>query len=148
MSVAAPASWVVVNLAKETPQSAANRMNLHGLIASTIVQDMQPLQKVHGVFVLDVKAAVDSPQRSTPILDAYCVGSGLTDAGAAGVPLMKRAVAAALEKARATHITQKDLKIGGVPGVETSFHLLRSSSMGTVYGSQLEVMPKPGKVCP
>ena len=46
----------------------------------------------------------------------------------------------------ATHITQKDLEIGGVPGVETSYQL-NSPSEGTIYGSQLEVLPKPDKAC-
>jgi hypothetical protein len=33
-----------------------------------------------------------------------------------------------------------------VPGVETSYQD-HSSSEGTVYGSQLEVMPGPDKIC-
>jgi len=146
ISVAAPASWVALDPTEETAQSVVNQMNLHGLVASTIVQDMAAGQKVHAVFVLDITAAIDSPQRYTPILSAYCTASGLTDTGAAGVPLMKAAAVAEFEKAGATHITQKDLAVGGVPGTEISYQQ-SSSSAGTLYASQLEVMPKPNKAC-
>jgi hypothetical protein len=33
-----------------------------------------------------------------------------------------------------------------VPGVETPYQL-HSSGAGTIYGSQLEVLPKPDKAC-
>ena len=46
----------------------------------------------------------------------------------------------------ATHITQKDLEIGGVPGVETSYDLT-ASGVGTISASQLEVLPAPNKIC-
>lgn len=104
------------------------------------------VDKLHGVFVFDVKSAVDSPQHFGRDLNAYCVVSGVTDVGTAGLPLLKQIAPAEFEKLGATHITQKDLDIGGVPGVETSYQL-SSSSEGTLYGSQLEVLPKPDKAC-
>lgn len=146
ISVAAPASWVTVNLANETIQSAANKLNLHGISAATIVQDIESAQKLHAVLVVDLKAAVDSPQHFTPDLSAFCSASGVTDAGAAGVPILKTLSAAEFAKVGATHITQQDLEIGGVPGVETSYQL-SSSSAGTIYQSLLEVLPKPDQVC-
>jgi hypothetical protein len=146
ISLAAPSSWVAVDLANETLQSAAKKLNLHGISASALVQDMETLQKAHGVFVMDVKAVVDGQQQFAPNLNAYCSVSGVSDAGAAGVPFMKTLAAAEFEKLGATHITQQDIQIGGVPGVETSYQL-SSSSAGTVYASQLEVLPKPDKVC-
>ena len=146
VSVAVPASWVAVDLAKEAIDSAANKIGLSGLSATTLIQDMQSLQKLHAVFVVDAKSAVDSPQHFASNLNAYCVASGVTDAGSAGAPLLKEEAAAEFEKIGATHVTQKDLEIGGVPGVETSYQL-SSSSEGTLYGSQLEVLPKPDKAC-
>lgn len=146
ISIAAPASWVAVNLAKQTIESAASKIGLSGFSATTLVRDMESLQKLHAVFVFDVKSAVDSPQHFAPNLNAYCLASGVTDVGAAGVPLLKASAAAGFEKVGATHITQKDIEIGGVPGVETSYQL-SSSSEGTIYGSQLEVLPKPDKAC-
>lgn len=136
----------MVNLAQETIQSAASKLHVHGISASTIVQDMEALQKLHAVFVIDVKSAIDSPQHVSPNLNAYCTDSGVTDVGAAGVPLIKTVGAAEFEKLGATDITQKDLDIGGLPGLETSYKL-SSSSAGTIDESQLEVLPKPDKAC-
>ena len=146
ISVAAPATWVAIDLAKQSIDSAANKIGLSGFSASTLIQDMQSLQKLHALFVFDVKAAVDGSQHFAPNLNAYCVTSGVTDVGAAGVPLLKEEAAAEFEKVGATHVTQENLQIGGVPGVETSYQL-SSSSVGTLYGSQLEVLPKPDKAC-
>lgn len=146
ISLAAPASWVTVNLAQETIQSAASKLDIHGISASTLIQDMQTLQKLHAVFVIDIKSAVDSPQHITPNLNAYCDDSGVTDVGAAGVPLIKTVAAAEFGKLGATNLTQKDLEIGGLPGVETSYQLT-SGSAGTISESQLEVLPKPDDAC-
>jgi hypothetical protein len=107
---------------------------------------MQTLQKLHAVIIYDVAAAVDSPRHYASNLNAYCVVSGVTDVGAAGVPLLKAETAAEFGKLGATHITQQSIAIGGVPGVETSYQL-SSASMGTLYASQLEVLPKPDKAC-
>lgn len=146
ISIAAPASWVGVNLAKETIESAANKIGLKGISSSALIQDMESLQKQHPVFVFDVKSAVDSPQHFARNLNAYCVASGVTDVGAAAVPLLKTGYKAEFGKLGATNITQQDVKIGGVPGVETSYQL-SSSSAGTIFGSQLEVLPKADKAC-
>jgi len=128
-------------------QSAADKLDLHGsLSASEIVSDMETLQKSHAVFVVDVKAAVDSPQHFTPNLNAYCGDSGVNDTGAASIPFIKSVASAEFEKLGATNVTQKDLNIGGVPGVETSY-ALTSPSVGTIYASQLEVLPAPNKIC-
>jgi hypothetical protein len=146
ISVAAPASWVAANLAKETIESAAHNAHLSSISAATLVQDMESLQKLHAVVVFDVKSAVDSPQGFARNLNAYCTVSGVTEVGAAGVPLLKSADAAEFGKLGATHITQKDIQVGGVPGAETSYQL-SSSTEGTIYGSQLEVLPTPDKAC-
>jgi hypothetical protein len=146
ISLAVPASWVAVNLAKETIESAAKRTGLRGVSGSTLIQIMEALQKLHPVFVFDVKRAISGPQHFAPNLSAYCGASGVTDVGSAGVPFIKAAAAAEFQKVAATDVTQKDVEIGGVPGVETSYQL-SSSSEGTLYGSQLEVLPKPDKAC-
>ena len=104
------------------------------------------MQKLHGVIVFDVKFAVDSPDHFAPNLNAYCGDSGVTDVGAAGVPLIKAATSAEFAKLGATHVTQQELEVGGVPGMEISYQL-KSSSVGTIYGSQLEVLPATDKIC-
>lgn len=149
ISVAAPASWFAVNLAKETPESAesaARNAGLSGINATTLFQELESLQKAHGVAAIDVKSAVDSPRHYPRNLNAYCEASGTTDVGAAAVPLIKPLLAAANKKGGATNITLKDLQIGGVPGVEASYQI-RSSDYGTLYGWEFVVLPKPDKVC-
>ena len=105
---------------------------------------MTALQKLHGVIVFDVTSAVDGHFARN--LNAYCSTSGVTEVGAAAVPLVKEEAAAEFQKLDATHITQRELEIGGVPGVETSYQIY-SSTEGTIYGSQLEVLPATDKIC-
>lgn len=146
ISIAAPASWIGINLARETIAGAASKIGLKGVSATTLVQSMESLQKQHPVFVFDVKSAADGPRHFARNLNAYCVASGVNDAGAAAVPLIKSEAATGFGRVGAAHVTQKDLQIGGMPGVETSYQL-SSSSAGTIFGSQLEVAPKPDKAC-
>jgi len=145
ISVAAPSSWVEVNLATSTIESGLKKAGLRGVSASTLTQMMESLQTLHPVLVIDVPAAAANPQNFAPNLNAYCVTSGVTDVGSAGVPFLKATMAAEFAKL-ATHVSQQYVEIGGVPGVQTSYQL-SSSSAGTIYGSQLEVLPQPDKVC-
>ena len=144
--MAVPASWVSIDLAKEAIDSAASKIGLSGISASTLIQDMQSLQKLHGVFVVDVKSAVDTSQHFADNLSAYCVASGVNNVGSSAVPLITQEMTAEFQKIGATHLTEKNVQIGGVPGVETSYQL-SSSGAGTLYGSQLEVLPKPNSAC-
>jgi hypothetical protein len=146
ISLAAPASWVAVSPTAGSLEKAASKLGLSGVSASSIDQDVTSIQKLHGVIVFDVKYAVDSPEHFTPNLNAYCAASGVTDTGTAGVPLLKTGAAAEFAKLGATHITQRELEIGGVPGLDSSYQL-NSSGAGTIYGSQLEVLPAQNKVC-
>ena len=84
---------------------------------------MTSLQKLHGIIVFDVKSGVDSSTHFTRNLNAYCSVSGVTEAGAAAVPLIKQAASAEFQQLGSTSITQQDLEIGGVPGVETSYQI-------------------------
>jgi hypothetical protein len=146
VSFAVPSSWAAVNLAKETEQKAAQKLGLQGISAQQLLQDMQALQKLHGVVVFDVKSAVDSPVHFATTLNAYCTSSGVTDTGSAALPLLRQEAAAGMQQIHADHVTQKDLTIGGVPGLQTSY-TLSSSSAGTLDGAQLEVLPKPDRAC-
>ncbi len=108
---------------------------------------MEIWQQWHGIFVLDVKYGLANPEKFIPDLNAYCHASGTADVGADAVPLVKAAVVSVYEnQLGATHLTQKDLTIGGVPGFETSYQV-STTKMGTVYQSQLVVLPKPGDAC-
>ena len=144
ISIAAPASWVAINLAKQSIQSAANSADLKGISSAELVQDMTSLQKLHGVIVFDVKSATGGHFARN--LNAYCSPSGVTEQGASGVPLVSQEAAAEFKELNATHVAQRDLDVGGVPGVDTSYQI-SSSSEGTIYGSQLEVLPAANKIC-
>jgi hypothetical protein len=60
--------------------------------------------------------------------------------------MLKSVASAEFGKAGATHITQRQLEVGGVPGVDSSYQL-HSSTEGTLYASQLEVLPAQNKIC-
>ncbi len=114
--------------------------------ASMLTQDTESIQKEHGILVVDVQSGVDNPRHFARSLIFFCTASGVNDVGAAGTQLLQTAAEAELQKLGATHIAQQDLDIGGVPGVETSLQL-SSSGVGTIYESQLEVLPKPNVLC-
>lgn len=146
ISVAAPASWVPIDPTKENIDSAASKLGIHGLSVATLEQDMESMQKMHGIIVVDVKSGIDNPRHFTRNLNFFCAVSGVNNVGATGVPLLRAAAAAELQQIGATHLAQRDLDIGGVPGVETSWQVSTTGS-GLLDESQLEVMPKPNKVC-
>jgi hypothetical protein len=141
ISFAVPDSWGVVNLAQETVQRAAQRLKVQGISAQQLLQDMQTLQKLHALFVFDLKSAVNSPEHFATNLDAYCISSGVTDTGTAGLPLLRQETLAAMQQILAGH----DMEIGGIPGLRTTYTL--STAAGTLKGQQLEVEPKPSRAC-
>ena len=119
ISIAAPASWVAINPAKQTIQSAANSADLKGISSAELVQDITSLQKLHGIIVFDVKSAAGRslrPATSTPT----AAPSGVTEEGRrGGVPLVRQEGGGRIQAAGlATHIAQRDLEIGGVPSAE------------------------------
>ena len=70
----------------------------------------------------------------------------MTEVGAAAAALIKPHLASVFESMLgATHVTEKDVEIGGVPGLESSYQY--STKLGAVHASQLEVLPKPNFVC-
>jgi hypothetical protein len=145
ISLAVPASWVEVNLATQTIQEAASQLDVTGISDSALVQDMESLQKQHAIFAADIASAVSDPDHFARNISAYCMSSGVTEAGSAGLPFLE-AVAKDELSTIGSHVTQKQVEIGGVPGVETSYQLTTKSD-GIVDGSQLEVLPKPDKAC-
>jgi hypothetical protein len=146
ISLAAPASWVAINPTTKAIESAASKAGLNGISTATLDQDIASVQKLHGVIVFDVKSAVSSPDHFADNLSAYCGASDVTEVGAAGLPLIKSAASAEFTQVKATHITQRQIEVGGVPGVESSYQLT-SSTEGTLDGTQLEVLPAQNKIC-
>lgn len=145
ISIAVPSSWVTVDLATQTIQQAAKTFQIKGISSSSIVQSMESLQKTHGIVVFDIASIDATSSHFATNLNAYCTSSGVNNTGSAGVPLIKQAMAGQFRKIGAQDVTQQDVMIGGVPGVQTSYRLVSSS--GPVYGTQLEVLPAANKAC-
>lgn len=147
ISVAIPSSWVTVNLAQLNQQQALKQMGLKGVSQATLSQNLQALIKLRAVFAADLKSAASSPGHFATNINAYCSNSGTSDAGSAGVPLLRQSAEAELPQVlHAQHVTVSEVKIGGVPGVQVGY-TLTSTTSGTLHAAQLEVLPKPGRAC-
>ena len=130
-------------MAEMSPEAAASKFHMSGVSSSELVQSLQSLQKSHGVYAAD-EASATGPEHFARNMNAYCLSSGTTKSGADGVSILAASAKSQLSSI-ASDITQQDLTVGGVPGVETSYKT--STSSGTLTGSQLEVLPAAGKVC-
>jgi hypothetical protein len=145
ISIAIPTSWVAIDLAKETMQQAAKAVQIKGVSSSALLQAMEQLQKLHAIVVYDLRSVTAGPSHFATNLNAYCTPSGVNNTGSSGVPIIKQEAVSQLQQAGAQHFTQQDVTIGGVPGVQTSYQL--SSGSGTIYATQLEVLPAQDKAC-
>jgi hypothetical protein len=146
LTVAVPSSWVTVNLGVQTLREAIKKMGLQGADQATLAQTLQALQKLHAVYAVDESSVASSPGNFTTNVNAYCISSGLTDSGSASVPLVRQLAVTELQRLGAQNITQQDVEIGGIPGVQTSY-ALSTSAAGTLHAAQLEVLPKPERAC-
>jgi len=146
LTVAVPSSWVTVNFGVQTMREAFKKLGLRGADQATLTQTLQALQKLHAVYAVDGSSIASSPANFATNVNAYCVGSGMTDSGSAGVPLVRQLAVTLLQRLGAQNITQQDVEIGGVPGVQTSY-TLSTSAAGTLHAAQLEVLPKPERAC-
>jgi hypothetical protein len=146
LTVAVPSSWVTVNLGVQTLREAIRKVGLAGADLATLAQTLQALQKLHAVYAIDDSSVAGSPGSFATNVNAYCINSGLTDSGSASVPLVRRLAVTELQRLGAQNITQQDVEIGGVPGVQTSY-TLSTSAAGTLHAAQLEVLPKPERGC-
>ncbi len=145
ISIAAPTTWVAINLAKQSIQSAANSADLKGISSAELVQDMTSLQKLHAILVFDVASAVKSHFARN--LNAYCSTSGVTEVGAAGVPYGQGGGGGRIpEPGRDEHYPAGARDWRGA-GSATPPTRSTPRPQGTIYGSQLEVLPAPDKVC-
>jgi hypothetical protein len=146
MSLAVPSSWVTVNFAQQTMREAIRKIGLHGISQATLTRDMQALQKLHAVYAVDTKSTVGSSGHFATNINAYCTNSGITQSGSAGVPILRQSALTELQQIGGQNLSQADLKVGGVPGVQTSY-TLSTSGAGTLHAAQLEVLPKPDRAC-
>lgn len=142
--MAAPQSWVSVNLATETVDEAARNIQLRGVDVATVEGLMQAGLAHHPVFVFDVASSASDPKHFARNLSAFCTSSGITETGSTAAGLVKEALKSEFAT-MASDITQRDIMIGGVPGLETSYKL--NTGLEDIREAQLEVLPKPNVVC-
>jgi len=115
---------VTVNFAQQTMQQAIRRIGLHGISQATLTRDMQALQKLHAVYAVDIKSTASSPGHFSTNVNAYCTKSGITESGSAGVPILRQSAAdPELQADRRAEPQPANLKVGGVPGLRTSYTL-------------------------
>jgi hypothetical protein len=148
ISLAVPNSWVSVNLAKQTIASAFSKLDVPGVNASALKQDMQSLQKTHAIFAVDVASATSNPNHFARNLDAYCGSSGITETGSASIPYLTQVAKSEFGQLgkMASVTSQEDAMVGGVPGIEISYKL-NSADGAATQGAQLDVLPKPDVFC-
>lgn len=144
ISLAVPSSWVSIDLANQTIGQAAKELAVPGFDAATAEQDMQALEKDHAIFAYDLASSESDPNHFARNINAYCLSSGVNDTGSSSIPFLKQESKAGLGSF-ASGITQREITIGGVPGIESSYEI--DSATQNVYGSQLEVLPKPDVGC-
>jgi hypothetical protein len=146
ISLDVPKSWVTVNFSQQSLQAGIKKLGLHGVSQGTLTQDLQALQKLHAVYAVDTRSIASSPGHFATNVNAYCTSSGLSESGASGVSILRQSAVTELQQLGAQDLSQTDLKIGGVPGVQTSY-TLSTSGAGTLHAAQLEVLPAPERAC-
>jgi hypothetical protein len=149
ISLAVPKSWIRIDATEKTIENAARNVNFKGVSSAEIMQSLRAIQNLNGIAVYDLDSNVIRRQHFAPNLSAYCSASGITDAGAAGVPFLKSVMANEAAKLHAKLTSQRDLQVGGVPGTQISYQItsLANGTDVTNYGWQVVVLPKPDKVC-
>lgn len=145
VSVAIPASWVTINPAEKSLESALEKMGLPGASSANVVQEVQSLQTLHAAFAIDVASTVSDPAHFARNINAYCAASSVNDTGSAGIPFLKQAAKDELSTI-ASDVKQQNVTVGGVPGIETSYQL-DTKTTEKIDGAQLEVLPKPDTAC-
>jgi hypothetical protein len=146
ISLDVPKTWVTVNFSQQSLQAGLKKLGLHGVSQGTLTQGLQALQKMHAVYAVDTRSISGSPGHFATNVNAYCASSGLSASGASGVSILRQSAMTQLGQIGAQNLTQADVKIGGVPGVQTSY-TLRTSGAGTLHTAQLEVLPAPERAC-
>jgi hypothetical protein len=146
VSLDVPKSWVTVNFSQQSLQAGIQKLGLHGVNQGTLTQGLQALQKLHAVYAVDTRSIATSPGHFATNVNAYCTNSGLSESGAAGVSILRQSAVTQLQQLGVQNLSQADVTIGGVPGVQTSY-TLSTSAAGTLRAAQLEVLPAPERAC-
>lgn len=146
VSVEVPASWVVVDLSRQTVQQAIGIVGVRGAVQTALTQQLDPLAKLRAAYAADTGSGNGSPGHSMTSLNAYCSSSGVSLTGSVGAAVIGRSWASQLQQDGARNLSQTAAPLGPVAGVRSSY-TLSTASAGAVHAVQLEVLPKPGRAC-
>jgi hypothetical protein len=147
VSLAIPSSWVTVDLAEMNVKQAEKRMQIKGVSSETVDSSLQSLKKLDGLMAEDGSSAASAPGHFATNLNAYCLASGVTETGSAGLSSLRQTITQEFQQdLHAQNIKIVDANLGGVPGLETSY-TVQSVSAGTLHATQLEVRPRAGRAC-
>jgi hypothetical protein len=145
ISLAVPSSWADIDLSQQDAATAIGKLKLSGVAATQLTQSLSQLQQSKAIVAADVKYAATSRGHFARNINAYCNQTDVTDTGRAAIPVLKAGVESQLTTI-ATHVTERETSIGGIPGLETSYQI-KSGTLGALYGAQLEVLPKARQAC-
>ena len=147
VSLAIPSSWVTVDLAEMNVKQAEKRMQIKGVSSETVDSSLQSLKKLDGLMAEDGSSAASAPGHFATNLNAYCLASGVTETGSAGLSSLRQTITQEFQQdLHAQNIKIVDANLGGVPGLMTSY-TVQSVSAGTLHATQLEVRPRAGRAC-
>jgi hypothetical protein len=147
VSLAIPSSWVTVDLAEMNVKQAEKQMQIKGVSSETVDSSLQSLKKLDGLMAEDGSSAASAPGHFATNLNAYCLASGVTETGSAGLSSLRQTITQEFQQdLHAQNIKIVDANLGGVPGLETSY-TVQSVSAGTLHATQLEVRPRAGRAC-
>ena len=147
VSLAIPSSWVTVDLAEMNVKQAEKRMQIKGVSGETVDSSLQSLKKLDGLMAEDGSSAASAPGHFATNLNAYCLASGVTETGSAGLSSLRQTITQEFQQdLHAQNIKIVDANLGGVPGLKTSY-TVQSVSAGTLHATQLEVRPRAGRAC-
>jgi hypothetical protein len=147
VSLAIPSSWVTVDLAEMNVKQAEKQMQIKGVSSETVDSSLQSLKKLDGLMAEDGSSAASAPGHFATNLNAYCLASGVTETGSAGLSSLRQTITQEFQQdLHAQNIKIVDANLGGVPGLMTSY-TVQSVSAGTLHATQLEVRPRAGRAC-
>jgi hypothetical protein len=145
ISVQVPGSFSILDLTSEsTAVNSIAKLGLSSAAVDTLVPQAKQLQQFHGALAVDAKETASSGQFPNNI-GTYCIDSGTDLTGSSAVPTIEKKLTAALGRLKVANVSMIGMPVGGVPGLEVTY--LLDSSAGTLAGGELEVAPKPQKLC-
>jgi len=145
LSFAIPDSWILVNPTPQGLRESYKRVGISNISLEFVLQDLANLKKWNGLLAEDFKDASTSSVRYAPNISGWCTNSRTPISGSAGVAILRSVLPQFQQVLHARNMNASDINVGGIPGLEVSFTL--NSRAGTLYSTELQVLPKSYRDC-